>query len=113
MNYNELNDYIEGEKSKGSEKTAFYEIEKHKRIAFPFATFVLTIIGVSLASRRDRGGIGLHIGLGMLISFAFILFMQVSLTFATNANLSPMLAMWIPNLLFGALGLYLFRLAPK
>jgi len=113
MDYFELNEYIEKEQNKGSEKIAFYEIEKHKRFAFPFATFILTIIGVSLASRKVRGGIGLHIGLGLLISFSFILFMQVSITFATNANLSPFLAMWIPNILFGVLAYYLYVLAPK
>ena len=113
MNFFELNEFIEKEKAKGSDNTAFYEIEKHKRFAFPFATFILTLIGVSLASRKVRGGIGLHIGLGLLISFSFILFMQVTITFATNANLSPFLAMWIPNILFGLLAYSLFKLAPK
>jgi len=113
MNYFELNEFIEKEKVKGSEKIAFYEIEKHKRFAFPFATFILTLVGVSLASKKVRGGIGLHIGLGLLISFSYILFMQVSITFATNANLSPFLAMWIPNILFGFLAYSLFKIAPK
>ena len=113
LNYFELNKFIDDEKSKGSSKTVFYEIEKHKRIAFPFATFILTLIGVSIASKKVRGGIGLHIGIGLLISFAYILFMQVSLTFSTNSNLSPLIATWIPNFLFAILGLYLLRIAPK
>lgn len=113
MNYFQLAKFIEAEKLKGSEKTSFYEIEQHKRFSVPFATFILTLIGVSLASRRVKGGIGMHISFGFAISFSYILFMQVSLTFATNANLSPMLAMWIPNFLFGILALYLYRLAPK
>ncbi|MBL4752432.1 MAG: LptF/LptG family permease [Flavobacteriales bacterium] len=113
MNYYELTDYIKKEKLKGSEKTMFYEIEHHKRFSVPFATFILTLIGVSLASRKVRGGIGVHITFGLVVSFAYILFMQVSLTFATNANLSPMLAMWIPNILFGILALYLYKIAPK
>lgn len=113
MNYFQLANFIEAQKLKGSEKTKFYEIEQHKRFSVPFATFILTLIGVSLASRKVRGGIGLHIAFGLAISFSYILFMQVSLTFATNANLSPMLAMWIPNFLFGALALYLYKLAPK
>ena len=113
LNYFELNKFIEEEKSKGSSKTVFYELEKHKRIAFPFATFILTLIGVSIASKKVRGGIGLHIGIGLLISFAYILFMQVSLTFSTNSNLSPLIATWIPNILFAILGLYLLRIAPK
>ena len=113
MNYHQLASFIEVEKLKGSEKTIFYEIEQHKRFSVPFATFILTLIGVSLASRKIRGGIGIHLAFGLLVSFAYILFMQVSLTFATNSNLSPMLAMWIPNILFGILALYLYRLAPK
>jgi lipopolysaccharide export system permease protein len=113
MNYFQLASFIEVEKLKGSEKIVFYEIEHHKRFSAPFATFILTLIGVSLASRKTRGGIGIHIAFGILVSFAYILFMQVSLTFATNSNLSPMLAMWIPNILFGILALFLYRLAPK
>ena len=113
MNYFELTSFIKAEKDKGSEKTTFYEIEHHKRFSVPFATFILTIIGVSLASRKVRGGIGLHLAFGLMISFGYILFMQVSLTFATNANLSPMLAMWIPNFLFGILAFILYRMAPK
>ena len=113
MNYHQLTSFIAVEKSKGSEKTMWYEIEHHKRFSVPFATFILTLIGVSLASRKVRGGIGMHIAFGLMVSFAYILFMQVSLTFATNSNLAPMLAMWIPNFLFGVLALYLYRLAPK
>jgi lipopolysaccharide export system permease protein len=66
-----------------------------------------------MASRKTRGGIGLHIGLGMLISFSYILFLQVSSTFATNGNLSPLVAVWIPNLLYFVIALVLLRLAPK
>lgn len=113
MNYAQLNSFISEEKMKGSGNIETYEIEKHKRIAFPFATFILTLIGVSLASRKIRGGIGLHIGLGLLISFSFILFMQVSTTFATSGLVAPVVAVWIPNLGFGLLGLYLLKRAPK
>jgi lipopolysaccharide export system permease protein len=113
MNYAQLNNFIAEEKMKGSGNIESYEIEKHKRIAFPFATFILTLIGVSLASRKTRGGIGLHIGLGLLISFSFILFMQVSSTFATSGPVKPYVAVWIPNIAFGILGLYLLKRAPK
>lgn len=113
MNFRELNKFIENERLKGSENIKYYLVEKHKRLAFPFATLVLTLIGVSLSSRKVRGGIGLHLGAGITISFAFILFMQVSTTFATNGNLPPALAVWIPNILFGILGFYLLKTAPK
>lgn len=113
MNFRELRDFIENEKLKGAEHVKFYEVEKHRRMAFPFATLVLTLIGVSLSSQKVRGGTGLHLGAGIAMSFGFILFMQVSTTFATNGNLHPMLSVWIPNIIFGIIGAYLLRMTPK
>lgn len=113
LDYFELNREIAEEKFKGSKKVVFFEIEKHKRIAFPFATIILTFIGVAIASRKVRGGIGMHLGFGLAISFGFILFMKVTQTFATNGGLHPMLAMWIPNIVFGFLAIYLLQKAPK
>ena len=113
MNMFQLNDYIMEERMKGSKNLVFHIIEQQKRFAYPFATLILTIVAVAMASRKVIGGIGLHLGLGLLISFAYILFMQVSTTFATNGDLSPIIAVWIPNLLFASLGLYLLKKAPK
>jgi lipopolysaccharide export system permease protein len=113
MSFGELREFIANERLKGSENVKFYEVEMHRRMAFPFSTMVLTLIGVSLSSRKVRGGIGLHLGFGISLSFAFILFMQVSTTFATKGNLHPMLSVWIPNIIFGILGIYLLRAAPK
>ena len=113
MDYYELNDYIASEKLKGSDNIESYLIEKYRRNAFPFATFVLTLIGVSIASRKIRGGIGMHIGLGIFISFTFIMFMQVSTTFAASGLVSPLAAVWIPNILFGFLSWYLLKKAQK
>ena len=113
MNFSQLRTYIKKERLKGSEDVVFYEVEKNTRIASPFATLVLTLIGVSLSSRKIRGGIGMHLGLGILITFAFILFMRISTVFATFGNLSPALAAWIPNIIFGVIGLVLLRTAPK
>lgn len=93
--------------------TIDYEMEKHKRRAGPFSAFILTIIGVSLASRKIKGGIGFHLGLGLLLSFSYILFMQVTTVFATSGTLAPWMAMWIPNLLYGALAFYLYRWAAR
>jgi lipopolysaccharide export system permease protein len=113
MNYWELRRFIAREKMRGSSTVAKFEVEKYKRIAWPFATIVLTIIGVALSSRKVRGGIGLNLGLGLSISFGFILFMQFFTVFATFGNLPPSIAVWIPNLLFGLLGLYLLKKTPK
>jgi lipopolysaccharide export system permease protein len=113
MNFSELRAFINKEKLKGSQNISDYEVEKHKRIAFPFATLVLTLIGVSISSRKIRGGIGMHLGLGIGITFTYILFQQVSTVFATRGSLSPWLAVWIPNFIFGLLGIYLVKIAPK
>ncbi len=113
MNRPELNKFITEEKMRGSDEIAFFELEKYRRTSMPFATFILTLIGVSMASRKTRGGIGLHIGLGMLVSFSYILFLQISTTFATNGNLSPLLAVWIPNIIYFFIALTLLKLAPK
>jgi len=113
MDYYSLSNYIHDEKQKGADNLQYYEIEKYKRFSFPCATFILTLIGVSLASRKVRGGIGIHIALGLLISFSFILFMQVSTTFAASGLVSPFISVWIPNLLYGILAIYLLKKAPK
>ena len=93
--------------------TTDYEIEKHKRVAGPFSAFILSIIGVSLASRKVKGGIGYHLGLGLLLSFSYILFMQVTTVFTTSGMLDPWIAMWIPNFVYGALAFYLYRRAAR
>ena len=113
MNYFKLNAYIEKEKLRGSDGVVYLQVEKHKRTANPFSTIILSLIGFSLASRKVRGGIGMHIGLGLILSFAYILFMQVSTTFATNGNVPPIIAVWIPNILFGIISIFLIAKAPK
>jgi lipopolysaccharide export system permease protein len=113
MNARELNHVIDKLKMRGADNIAYYEVEKYQRTSFPFAIFILTLIGVSLASRKVRGGIGLHIGIGIAISFAYILFLQFSQTFSTNGDLPAIIGVWIPNLIFGLLAVVLYRRAPK
>ena len=113
MNFNELRAFIEKERLKGSKLIKEYEVEKHKRIADPFATIILTIIGVSISSRKVRGGIGMHLGFGLGLTFSFILFSQVTTVFATRGSLSPWIAVWIPNFLYSIIALVLLRIAPK
>ncbi|MEI8203516.1 MAG: LptF/LptG family permease [Bacteroidota bacterium] len=109
MNYAELRTYIEQEKIKGSDLVKFYEVEKHKRLAFPFSTIILTVIGMAVSSKKMRGGIGMHLGYGLIVSFSYILFMQISTTFATFGTLPPIIAVWIPNFIFGVIAVVMFR----
>ena len=113
MDFFELRDHIANMKSKGSEGVRAYEVEMHQRMSSPAAVLVLTLIGAALSSRKVRGGIGMHLGIGITIAFAYILFMQVSKSFAISGGLSPFLAAWIPNLIFLAIGMVLLKRAPK
>ncbi len=113
MTNTELDNYIEEQRARGVGNLEEFLIEKYKRIASPFSAFILTLIGVSLASRKVRGGMGLHIGVGIALSFSYILFMTISTTFAVNGNMNPMLAVWLPNIVFAAIGFYLYMRAPK
>jgi lipopolysaccharide export system permease protein len=113
MDYWQLNDFIEMEEMRGSDYVDFFKVEREKRTAMPFAAFILTIIGVSLASRKVRGGIGMHIGLGLLLSFSYILFMQVSQTFAIEGSMDVRTAVWIPNIMYLLLGAVMLYRAPK
>ncbi len=105
----QLNAYIKQEQMRGTENLSSFFIEKERRTAQPFAGFILTIIGACIASRKIRGGSGLHLALGIAISAIYIMFMQISSTFATKANLDPMIAMWIPNMIFGVVALVMYR----
>jgi lipopolysaccharide export system permease protein len=112
--YFELKQFIIKERQKGSSRIEFFEVEMYKRTAFPFATFILTIIGVSISSRKIRGGVGLHIAVGLVLSCVYILFMHVSTTFATSgAGITPLLAVWIPNIIFSVIAFYLYKNAQQ
>jgi lipopolysaccharide export system permease protein len=113
MTYNELNNYVSQLKLQGSDELNLFLIEKYRRFANPFAVFILTLIGVSLSSRKVRGGIGMNIGIGLGLSFSYILFMQFASQFSLKGNLAPMLAMWIPNIIYAFVALVLYKLAPK
>jgi lipopolysaccharide export system permease protein len=113
LGYRQLRQFISSSRIRGTENILYYEVEKHKRLAYPFATIILTLIGVSLSSRKVRGGIGIHIAMGLLASFSYILFMKFSETFATNGNLPPVIAVWVPNVLFLGLAIWLLNRAPK
>lgn len=113
MNIRDLGIFIDQQRSKGSDMIARFEVERHNRYALPVATFILTAIGVSLSSRKVRGGTGLHIGLGIVLCFSFILFSRFFDEFAKGGMLPPSIAVWIPNILYAFIGFYLYKKAPK
>jgi lipopolysaccharide export system permease protein len=90
-----------------------WDIEKHKRMANPFSAFVLTIIGAGLASRKVKGGLGLHLGIGLALAFSYILFMQISTVFAVSGSTSAFVAVWIPNMVFGVFAVFVYRWASR
>ena len=113
MTSSELSAYIERQRRRGFANIKEFEIEYHKRIAMSFASFILTIIGVSLSSRKVKGGMGMYLGVGLALSFSYILFQTVSATFAVNGNASPFLAVWVPNIVYTFIAIYLYRKAPR
>lgn len=113
MNLGELNNHIKELKMEGSSGIEIVQIEKNKRFAFPFSIFILTLLGVSVSSKKVRGGMGGHLGFGVAVSFSYIFIMQFSSQFAIGGLISPALAVWIPNLLFLIFGLILYKIAPK
>ncbi len=113
MTYFELQDYIIKERLKGSNLIEFFEVEQIKRTSFPFATFVLTIIAVCVSSRKVRGGVGLQIALGLFLSCIYIMLMYIFNTIATTGFAPPILAVWIPNIVFSFVALYFYKTAQK
>ena len=109
----ELKEYISKQIDRGSSNVVQYQVEYHKRIASSFASFILTTIGLSLSSRKRKGGMGMYLGIGLALSFTYILLQTVSSTFAVNADAPPILAAWIPNLIFAVVAWFCYRKAPN
>ena len=109
----ELLNYISKQTSRGSGNVVQYEVEFHKRIAMSFSSFILTIIGLSLSSRKRKGGMGLYLGIGLALSFGYIMLQTVSATFAIQADTPPILAAWIPNIIFAIIAYFCYRHAPS
>jgi lipopolysaccharide export system permease protein len=113
MDYWQIRQYIKDLKLRGVDNVSSYEKENYQRTAGPISTFILTIIGVSLASRKTRGGIGIHLGLGLLLGFSYIMFMQVSTIFAFKAGFNILLAVWLPNIIYSIIALILYKRAAE
>jgi lipopolysaccharide export system permease protein len=113
MTQNELIKYIKEEENKGSPNIPMYKITLYERTSLPFATYVLTIIGVAVSSRKKRGGIGLNIAIGLGFVFIYIFAMKVMNVAAIKIGFPPIVAVWIPNFIFAIIAFLLYKLAPK
>lgn len=109
----ELKAYIDKQIDRGSSNVVQYQVEYHKRIASSFASFILTIIGLSLSAKKRKGGMGMALGLGLALSFGYIMLQTVSATFAIQANFPPILAAWMPNFIFAVVAYFCYRKAPR
>jgi lipopolysaccharide export system permease protein len=113
MNNAELNAFIEKEIKKGSDRVPEFLIVKYQRWANPFAIFILTLIGASVSSKKARGGLGINIAVGLSIAVLYIFSMQMTSVAAIKVGFTPMLAVWLPNIIFGIIALVLYQRAPK
>lgn len=113
MSYRELRDFIKSENEKGSSLVKVYEIEKHKRISNPVGALIMALLGLSVAARKTRRGVGVHVFIGLIIAFSFVFFQQVAKVFAVSGQLSPAIASWVPNFLYAAICIYLLRFIQK
>lgn len=113
MNNSELDEFIAKEQLKGSDKVPIYLIEKYKRLASPFAIFILTLIGVSVSSKKSRGGLGVNIAIGLAFAMLYIFSMQLTTVAAIKVGFTPFLAVWLPNIIFSIVAIVMYRLAPK
>ena len=113
LNYKELNNLIDTQRMRGDANVKFALIEKNTRFALPFSAFILTIMGVALSSKKRRGGIGWNIGIGIALAFTYILFLRFSQMFVHTDTLPPAVALWLPNMVFTLIAIFLYRIAPK
>lgn len=109
----ELNELIEKQRARGDKNVKYALMEKHTRYAMPFSAFILTLMGVSLSSKKRRGGIGLNLGIGIALSFSYILFLKFSQMFVHTDLLPPGIALWVPNIMYAVIAVFLYRIAPK
>ncbi len=113
MTITKLNHYLDRQKERGVGNIQAFADEYYKRFSMPLAAFIMTLIGVSLSSRKVRGGMGLHLGIGLALSALYILFSTLTTTFSVSGILSPLFAVWLPNIVFLGIGVYLYMKAPK
>ena len=109
----ELKSFIRREELRGTEGLNDYKVERYRRDATPVSVLLLSIMGAIVASRKTRGGSGLHLAFGIILASIFVVMDKFSLTFSTKGNLHPILAAWSPNIIFALVGIWLYKKAPK
>ena len=113
MSSRELLEYVEAEADKGISSSKKFLVEYHRRNADPFTIIILTLIGVSLASRKVRGGLGINLAIGLMLGSLFVIISKFSVTFAYGQTLSPFMGIWIPNIIFSIVAIFLLLKAQK
>ena len=113
LTYEELNEFLDQQRSKGSDEVFLIEVERHARFSYPISTFILTIIGVALASRKVRGGMGMHIGIGIALCFIYLMVGRVSEQIAISGSIEPWIGVWLPNIIFAIIAIIVYHKAPK
>jgi len=113
MNMLELDKFIEEQRLHGNQSLNYFLLEKHKRISLPFSMFILSFIALAMSSKKIRGGTGINMGIGIVLSFAYILFSKVSDQYAIRGNMTPFLSCWTPNFIFAFISVFIYRVAPK
>jgi lipopolysaccharide export system permease protein len=113
LTISDLNKFIEKEKQRGSSNINSYLVVKYKKYSVPISAFILTIIAVSVSAMKRRGGMGLNLALGIFIAFSYVFFDKMFGTLAEKSSMSPLLAVWLPNILFGVLAIYLLKNAKR
>lgn len=109
----ELREYMDRQRARGAGNVKAFEVEYHKRWASPLGAFIMTLLGVTLSSRKVRGGMGKNLGVGIVLTAIYILFSTVSTTFSVKNVMSPFMAAWLPNLVFLAISIPLYIRASK
>ena len=113
MSYSDLKRFIREEKRRGSSLVAHYQIEQNKRVANPLGIIIMTFLGLSISSRKNQRGVGVHLFMGMGLAFTFIFLQQVSTVFSVSGGLPPVLGTWIPNIIFLFITLFMLKVAQK
>ena len=113
LNLTDLNKFIEKERKRGSANINTYLVVKYRKYSIPISAFILTIIAVAVSSMKRRGGMGINLAIGIAIAFSYVFLDKIFSTLAEKSSVEPIIAVWIPNIVFGILAFFLLRNAKR